>query len=143
MLLTLATLALLLGIIEGPERGWGDGLVIGGFVCAAALFAAWALIELRSRHPLLDPPPPFPSPATTPRLSCSLRPAPPARHQDSALDGAPKPLARTCAGSFQHEGLVGDQPAVHAGVLPRLARPGRNFPMTRWEIAVGPRLHPA
>ena len=55
VLLTLATLALLLGIIEGPERGWADGLVIAGFATAAALFAGWALTELRSRHPLLDP----------------------------------------------------------------------------------------
>ena len=54
-LLTLATLALLAGIVEGPERGWADGLVIGSFAAAAALYAVWAVTELRARHPLLDP----------------------------------------------------------------------------------------
>ena len=54
-LLTLATLALLLGIVEGPERGWSNVLVICSFVAASVLFAAWALTELRSAHPLLDP----------------------------------------------------------------------------------------
>jgi hypothetical protein len=37
VLLTLATLALLLGIIEGPARGWSDRLVVGGFLAAAVL----------------------------------------------------------------------------------------------------------
>jgi MFS family permease len=55
VLLTLATLALLLGIIEGPGRGWGDALVVGGFAAAVSLFAAWALTEMRARDPLLDP----------------------------------------------------------------------------------------
>ena len=54
-LLTLATLALLLGIVEGPQRGWGDAVVISGFVAAAVLFTFWALTELRAEHPLLDP----------------------------------------------------------------------------------------
>jgi EmrB/QacA subfamily drug resistance transporter len=55
VLLTLATLALLTGIIEGPDRGWGDAVVLGGFAAAAILFGMWAIVELRSRHPLLDP----------------------------------------------------------------------------------------
>jgi DHA2 family multidrug resistance protein-like MFS transporter len=45
--------ALLYGIIEGPERGWGDGLVVGAFVVAAVtlmIFVAW---ELRVEHPML------------------------------------------------------------------------------------------
>jgi len=54
-LLTLATLALLLGIVEGPDHGWGSALVIGAFVAAAVLFAAWMLNGLRATHPLLDP----------------------------------------------------------------------------------------
>jgi EmrB/QacA subfamily drug resistance transporter len=46
---------LVLGIIEGPSRGWSDPLtlagVIGGIV-AGVLFVAW---ELRTPTPLLDP----------------------------------------------------------------------------------------
>lgn len=47
--------ALIFAIIEGPQRGWGDALVVAGFivgVLALALFVFW---ELRSSHPLLDP----------------------------------------------------------------------------------------
>lgn len=54
-LLTLATLALLLGIIQGPEQGWGSAVVIGAFAAALLLYVAWALGELRTEHPLLDP----------------------------------------------------------------------------------------
>ena len=55
VLLTLATLALLMGIIEAPERGWGDVVVLGGFGTSVVLFGAWAVVELRSRRPLLNP----------------------------------------------------------------------------------------
>jgi EmrB/QacA subfamily drug resistance transporter len=54
--LSLVTVAsLVFGIIEGPERGWGDPLTIGGLVVgivAGALFVAW---ELRTPEPMLDP----------------------------------------------------------------------------------------
>lgn len=46
--------ALVFAIVEGPERGWSDPLVAGGFAVAAlgvALFAWW---ELRAPHPMLD-----------------------------------------------------------------------------------------
>jgi EmrB/QacA subfamily drug resistance transporter len=47
--------ALIFGIIEGPERGWGNVVTIGalatGFV-GIALFVIW---ELRRREPMLDP----------------------------------------------------------------------------------------
>ncbi|KDN20049.1 MFS transporter [Amycolatopsis rifamycinica] len=55
LLLVGASVALLLGIVQGPEAGWGSTLVLTGFTCAAVLFAAWACTELRSAHPLLDP----------------------------------------------------------------------------------------
>ncbi|WP_433891141.1 MFS transporter [Streptomyces sp. CA-111067] len=55
LLLVGACVALLLGIVQGPEQGWGSPLVIGGFAGSAALFAAWTLVELRVEHPLLDP----------------------------------------------------------------------------------------
>jgi len=55
ILLTLASVALLLGIISGPGNGWASVPVIGGFVVAVVLFAAWVIGELRAEHPLLDP----------------------------------------------------------------------------------------
>ncbi|MGV9614798.1 MFS transporter [Nocardia xishanensis] len=55
VLLVGASVALLLGIVQGQEAGWGSALVIGGFCCAAALFAIWTIVELRVEHPLLDP----------------------------------------------------------------------------------------
>ncbi|TVT11624.1 MFS transporter [Amycolatopsis bartoniae] len=55
VLLVAASVALLLGIVQGPEAGWGSPVVVTGFACSAALFVAWALVELRAEHPLLDP----------------------------------------------------------------------------------------
>jgi MFS family permease len=55
ILLTLASLALLIGIISGPENGWDSAPVISGFTAAAVLFGTWVTAELRARHPLLDP----------------------------------------------------------------------------------------
>ena len=54
-LLTLATLALLFGIIEGPELGWSSPVVLGAFVAAALLGTAWGRVELAAAAPLLDP----------------------------------------------------------------------------------------
>ncbi|MEU6782683.1 MFS transporter [Nonomuraea angiospora] len=39
VLLTAASVALLAGVIEGPEAGWGSGLVLSAFGVAAVLFA--------------------------------------------------------------------------------------------------------
>ncbi|WP_435174733.1 MFS transporter [Actinacidiphila sp. bgisy145] len=54
-LLVAASVTLLLGIVQGPEQGWGSPLVVTGFACSAALFAVWTLVGLRAAHPLLDP----------------------------------------------------------------------------------------
>jgi EmrB/QacA subfamily drug resistance transporter len=54
-LLTGAVLALLFGIIEGPERGWGSALVVASFATAVGLLAGFARRGLRSSSPLLDP----------------------------------------------------------------------------------------
>jgi MFS family permease len=54
-LLVGASVALLVGIVQGPETGWGSAVVIGGFACSALLFVAWTLVELKVEHPLLDP----------------------------------------------------------------------------------------
>lgn len=47
--------ALVFAIIEGPEKGWGHGIVIGSFVAAIVLLGAFVRFELAARHPMLDP----------------------------------------------------------------------------------------
>jgi MFS family permease len=54
-LLVGASVALLLGIVQGPEAGWHSALVVGAFACAAVMFTAWTIVELNVTHPLLDP----------------------------------------------------------------------------------------
>jgi EmrB/QacA subfamily drug resistance transporter len=54
VLSALAIGGVVLGIHEGPERGWSDPLAAGGLVVglvALALFVVW---ELRNDHPLFD-----------------------------------------------------------------------------------------
>ncbi|MZD04762.1 DHA2 family efflux MFS transporter permease subunit [Streptomyces sp. SID5785] len=46
--------SLIYAIIEGPGKGWGSGLVIGGFAVAVVLLAALVHRERRSPHPMLD-----------------------------------------------------------------------------------------
>jgi EmrB/QacA subfamily drug resistance transporter len=46
--------AIVLGIHEGPERGWTDVLALGGLVVGLAALAAFVAWELRQDHPLLD-----------------------------------------------------------------------------------------
>jgi EmrB/QacA subfamily drug resistance transporter len=47
--------SLVFAIIEGPERGWSDPLVVVGFVLAAVGLAAFVAWERRARYPMLDP----------------------------------------------------------------------------------------
>lgn len=54
-LLVAATTALLIGIIEGPESGWSSAVVIAAFGVSVVLVITWVVVELRVRHPLLDP----------------------------------------------------------------------------------------
>lgn len=42
------------GVLEAPERGWGAPLVAGSLAGAAALFAAFVVIERRVARPMLD-----------------------------------------------------------------------------------------
>ncbi|MEU2224867.1 MULTISPECIES: MFS transporter [unclassified Streptomyces] len=44
---------LVFALVEGPERGWGDGLVVGAFVAAVLLLALFAVVESRSSDPLM------------------------------------------------------------------------------------------
>ncbi|MEO6121179.1 MAG: MFS transporter [Acidimicrobiales bacterium] len=45
--------SLVFAIIEGPERGWTDGLVLVAFGLAAAGLAAFVVWERRTAHPML------------------------------------------------------------------------------------------
>jgi len=45
--------ALLFGIIEGPERGWTDIVVLGTVVVAVVFIVGFVLWERRARHPML------------------------------------------------------------------------------------------
>ncbi|GAA4057999.1 MFS transporter [Actinomadura miaoliensis] len=44
---------LLLGISQGNSWGWGSGRVVGLFIAAAVLCAAWVAVELTVREPLV------------------------------------------------------------------------------------------
>lgn len=54
ILLSAWLVALLLPLSTGSTWGWGSPLVIGLFGAAAVLLAAWIVIELRAREPLVD-----------------------------------------------------------------------------------------
>jgi EmrB/QacA subfamily drug resistance transporter len=47
--------ALVFGLIEAPNRGWTDPLVIAGLVVGAAALAIFAVVETRIASPMLPP----------------------------------------------------------------------------------------
>ena len=47
--------SLVAAIIEGPERGWTDPLVIGLSIAAVVFIGAFVAWELRATYPMLDP----------------------------------------------------------------------------------------
>ncbi|RLK55092.1 MFS transporter [Actinokineospora cianjurensis] len=49
-----ALVALTLALVEGPQRGWGDGLVLALFVVFAVLIAAFVAVERRQARPMFD-----------------------------------------------------------------------------------------
>ncbi|MDT5065167.1 MAG: hypothetical protein QOK02_1322 [Mycobacterium sp.] len=49
-----AMAAFVFGVIEAPARGWADVLVWGSMSAGLALTAAFTVVELRQRFPLLD-----------------------------------------------------------------------------------------
>jgi EmrB/QacA subfamily drug resistance transporter len=53
-LIGLGLAALVLGIVEAPVRGWSDPVVLGCIALGAVLVAAFAMLQLRRDHPLLD-----------------------------------------------------------------------------------------
>jgi EmrB/QacA subfamily drug resistance transporter len=46
--------ALLVGVSEAPEWGWGSPKVLGLILLAVVLGVAWVVVEIRSRQPLID-----------------------------------------------------------------------------------------
>jgi EmrB/QacA subfamily drug resistance transporter len=47
--------ALVFGVIEGPERGWGESTTVVSLALGLVGIAAFVLWELRRREPMLDP----------------------------------------------------------------------------------------
>jgi len=46
--------ALVYGIIEAPQKGWGSTSIVAAFVIAAIVLAGFVVWELRSDHPMLN-----------------------------------------------------------------------------------------
>lgn len=51
---TAALLALILGLLEGPQQGWTSAFVLGCFVAAALLLVAFTVVERRQSQPMFD-----------------------------------------------------------------------------------------
>lgn len=49
-----ALFAIIFALVQGPQRGWGDGVVLGCFVVAAALLVAFVVVEKRQAKPMFD-----------------------------------------------------------------------------------------
>jgi hypothetical protein len=55
LLLTAGSVALLYGIIDAPQLGWGSWQVLGSLGAAVVLLALFTGYELHRRQPMLDP----------------------------------------------------------------------------------------
>jgi EmrB/QacA subfamily drug resistance transporter len=53
LLLGTGVTALLVGLNQGPVRGWADPLVVGGFVLSAVLVVSFIQLERRIEYPLI------------------------------------------------------------------------------------------
>ncbi|MGV0834114.1 MFS transporter [Mycolicibacterium thermoresistibile] len=53
-LIGVAVAIFVFGVIEAPERGWTHPVVLGCMAAGVGLAAAFWIVELRMRHPLLD-----------------------------------------------------------------------------------------
>ncbi|MYR05504.1 DHA2 family efflux MFS transporter permease subunit [Gordonia sp. SID5947] len=54
-LLAISIGALTFGLVQGPEWGWADGMVIGAWVVAIASFVAFMISSARHPEPVIDP----------------------------------------------------------------------------------------
>jgi EmrB/QacA subfamily drug resistance transporter len=54
LLSTVGLAILTAAIIEAPERGWTDGIILGGFAASALVLAGFVIWELRTASPMLD-----------------------------------------------------------------------------------------
>lgn len=54
VLLSLALVALLVGLSEGAQWGWSSGRILGLFAASLALFVVWGVLETRVQDPLVD-----------------------------------------------------------------------------------------
>ncbi|MEU0032136.1 MFS transporter [Streptomyces sp. NPDC006335] len=50
---TVGTTSVVFALVQGPESGWGSGLIIGAIVLGVVLLAAFLVIEKRSSDPLM------------------------------------------------------------------------------------------
>jgi hypothetical protein len=55
LLFAATVVALLTGVVEGPERSWVSPVVLSAFASSIIFGAAWVAVGLRSANPLLDP----------------------------------------------------------------------------------------
>ncbi len=55
LFLTLGVAALSLGIVEGPDWGWGSARIVGSFAAAAILTAGFAWRSARHPSPIVEP----------------------------------------------------------------------------------------
>jgi|HubBroStandDraft_5_1064220.scaffolds.fasta_scaffold10989_2 EmrB/QacA subfamily drug resistance transporter len=54
VLFTVALASLIYALIESNQKSFSNGLVVGCFIAAAVLLAAFVLVEYRSAHPMFD-----------------------------------------------------------------------------------------
>ena len=54
VLMSVALIALLVGLSEGASWGWSSTRVLGLFVLSLVLFVVWGNVEIRVREPLVD-----------------------------------------------------------------------------------------
>jgi len=51
---SVALFALTYALIEGHDKGWTSGLILGAFTLAAITMAAFVVVEARTQHPMVD-----------------------------------------------------------------------------------------
>ncbi|CAM5741332.1 MFS transporter [Mycolicibacterium aubagnense] len=54
VVIAVAVASLVYGILAAPDRGWTHPVVLGGIAAGLILAAVFAVLELRTRYPLLD-----------------------------------------------------------------------------------------